>query len=245
MAAAKEGDWWRQRGGHELYDIFAKIEAQNPMAARAFWNSVVGRGRGENDLMAATIHKKFGGDMNAYNNWRNAAHHGGYEGYEGNFDLATGKWKGGSGYNQQYLADRGVNAAGDWAADWAWGDYKKNMQLGLQSTPGNEEAGAEAWKTYGAGAHFGLQGAQYPGVAEQANIAATGTNPYAGQYNRVAGGQRPGMEQGVKNPGINLGTTPATQPNIPVPNPTNTGAPSAANPYQSSSGGGYRFFQRN
>src|SRR5574343_197197 len=55
--------WWKTRGGHELYNIFTKIEQENPMAAWAFWDAVVGTGRGMNDLQAGTIHKKFGGHI--------------------------------------------------------------------------------------------------------------------------------------------------------------------------------------
>lgn len=154
--ANRASDWFKTRGGHELYAMFKSIYDQNPMAGRAFWDSVVGRGQGQNDLMAATIHKMFGADMNAFNNWRNAPHYGGQEGQQGYFDLTSGQWKGGN--NQSFNFQN-------------WNPY--SMVTGLQSTPGNAYAGAESWKTYGAGSNFDpARGAMFPGVEDQASMAA-------------------------------------------------------------------------
>jgi hypothetical protein len=216
-------EWWRKRSGTELYDIFQKINAENPLAARAFWSSVVGRGHGENDLQATTIHKMFNGDLDAYNNWRNAAHHGGYEAYQGNFDLGTGKWTAGPGYNQQYMADRGINAAGDWASSWNWGDYQKNLGLGLQSLPGHAYDGTAAWEEYNKQVGFGggapaspvVAGLQRPGV-----IPGTKPNP-------IGGAPMPAPTISVPGPTVGPGSAPST-PVLPnVATPTNpAGSPS-------------------
>jgi hypothetical protein len=169
------------------------------MAGRAFWDAVVGRGRGENDLQAATIHKMFGGDMNAYNNWRNQLHYSGQDNQLGSFDLMTGRWNNGG------ITD-----------DWGWdsvgvGKWDPSyLSMGLQSTPGNAYAGAESWKTYGAGQYFDpTQGASYAPPALQAQFAA---------------GQVPGYNQQGQmiNP-------PQTQ--VSNPTPTGTTATSTANPY--------------
>jgi hypothetical protein len=173
----QQEEWWKTRGGHELYDIFDRIDKENPMAARAFWDSVVGTGRGMNDLQAATIHKRFGGDMNAYNNWRNQYANNNLESYAGNFDLQNGRWTPGQGFNSDYVRDRtGMNVSGPWQASWNWGDYRNNLQTGLQSLPGQAEAGAESWNTYLGGADFSNQGVHYgPTGASQSvkpNVAA-------------------------------------------------------------------------
>lgn len=200
--------WFRTRGGHELFNLFKQIYDRNPMAGRAFWSSVVGRGRGENDLQAATIHKMFGGDMDAYNNWLNELHHTGRESQLGNFDLRTGQWNNGG------ITD-----------PWSWdsvgvGAWNPNyLQMGLQSLPGNDPktgnpyymAGADSWKTYSAGQYFDpTQGASYAPPALQAQFAA---------------GQVPGYNQ--QGQAI---TTPQPPANT-APTTVNTSATSTSNPY--------------
>jgi hypothetical protein len=229
MERAKQEEWWKSRGGHELYDIFAKIEKENPLAARAFWSAVVGTGRGMNDLQAATIHKKFGGDMNAYNNWRNQAHHGGWEAYEGYFDLANGKWTPGAGYNAQYIKDKtGWDVAGGWQASpaWNWANYQNTLKTGLQSLPGHEEDGAESWNTYLHGAQFGPNGVTYPSVYEQAVGSGLIQPPRpSGPVPKLPARSGPGTT--VNNPTPFATGTVAAGPSSPppavnVPAPTNT-----------------------
>ena len=219
-AANDARTWWKQRGGNELYDIFQKITAQNPLAGRAFWQSVLGMGHGENDLQAQTIHKMFGGDINAYNNWRNAAHHGGWEASEGNFDLVNGKWTAGPGYNQQYIKEKaGFDATGDWTANWNWGDYKKNLGVGLQSLPGHAYDGVESWQTYTANPNFTPTGVRY-----------------GAQYGGVPVPKQPARPGGTSIPtptGVPTGgPTSAPPPAVTAPPPTTTTAPSTpVNPY--------------
>lgn len=227
MKQADAEGWWRQRGGHQLYDLFNKIYSENQLAGRAFWNAVVGRGRGENDLQAATIHKMFGGDMNAYNNWRNAAHQGGFEGMEGSFDLLTGKWNPGAGFNSQYLAERGVTSPGAWAYNGNWNDFKNTFGVGLQSTPGNEEAGAEAWKTYGYNPTFGPNGVTYPSPYEQ----AVGSGIIA--PNPAITSPTPAAPRTTPNPyTLNQQRVVSPTPAITAPAPTPPTAPATpVNPY--------------
>lgn len=165
--------WFRTRGGHELYGLFRQIYDRNEMAGRAFWDSVVGRGRGENDLQAATIHKMFGGNMDDYNNWRNKLHHQGQESYLGNFDLSTGKWTNGGGLGGFNDFDWSSVGVGAWNPNY--------LQTGLQSKQGIDPAtgkpyyysGADSWKTYGAGQYFDpTRGASYAPPALQAQFAA-------------------------------------------------------------------------
>jgi hypothetical protein len=250
------GDWWQTRGGHELYDIFARIEKENPMAAMAFWDAVVGSGRGQNDLQAATIHKKFGGDMNAYNNWRNTLHGNSLDSSIGNFDLKNGKWIPGAGFNSQYVKDRtGWDVGNGWQSSWNWGDYQNNLKPGLQSTPGNEEAGSDSWKTYLYGARFTDKGVEYPNPYTQAvgsGIIQPLADPDA-HNNALTIWNRPKLDPvAQRGPGtLNTGPVasyanpaagainappsgftapPPTAQDNSVPTTVNTGAPTAANP---------------
>lgn len=233
-------EFFKTRGGHELYDIFRRIYDVNPLAGRAFWQKVVGMGHGQNDLQAATIHRMFGADMNAYNNWLNELHHAGREPYAGNFNLVTGTW--GNGVEDANMWN-GINNSWNWnsLSQGAWNPY--TMQTGLQSLPGHEYDGSEAWNTYSAGMHFGPRGAQYPGVQEQSDLAAAGRSfePYGGQHS--AAGAAPNPSGNIPVPKVPVpggGRTPVSNPVQP-----NVAAPSTTNPYATSSGGApYRYVPR-
>jgi hypothetical protein len=213
-----------------------------------------------NDLQAATIHKKFGGDMNAYNNWRNLYHGNSMDSYAGFFDLGSGKWTPGAGFNSQYVKDRlGWDVSGAWqpSAGWDWGNFQNTMQPGLQSTPGNAGAGAESWNTYGYGATFSPTGVTYPSVYDQAVgsgiIAPTTTDgPRPFPTPRTGGTPTPNPTPfaspsggAVSAPPSGFTAPPPTAaPNVPVPTATptvtRTGTPSTTNPYGGDAGG-YRY----
>lgn len=220
--ANRARDFFKTRGGHELYGMFEKIHKENPWAARAFREAVMGGGRGENDFEAALIHKMFGGNMLAYNQYRNLAHSQGMEGRVGTWDLAKGTWT------------NGTNSFGDTPYTYKdWNPY--TMQKGLQSLPGHEEDGAESWATYGANPQFG-QG--YNGDAV--------TPP--GQGANGIGIQKPGMIQGTKNPINRGGGTAAPAPIVPTPGPAAgpSAPPITVNPGTSAVNptgmtGGYRY----
>lgn len=205
-------DFFRTRGGHELFGFFNNIYQKNPMAGRAFWNAVAGMGHGQNDLQTATIHRMFGGDMNAYNRWRNELMNTGQENRLGNFDLSTGKW-----WN-------------DIDPSYQWDNWNPYFMLqGLQSTPGNAYAGTEAWQTYGANPQFTPQGVQY-GQSLQANQIKP--NPIGGQPllnpPSMAGSGQTSVPQsgGGNNPYVPTTTAPVetspSNPYLPV-RPTNKG----------------------
>lgn len=235
--------WFRSRGGHELYGLFDQIYKRNPMAGRAFWDSVVGRGRGENDLQAATIHKMFGGDMNAYNDWRNQLHNSGQENQLGNFDLRTGKWNNGG-------------ITGDWGWDSVGvGAWDPNyLGLGLQSKQGVDpatgkpyyQAGQESWKNYSAGQYFDpQQGARYAPPDLQAKFVAgqvpgynqqgQAINPPASPATPATNTPPPAVTAPPPAPAQNVAPATAVNPNV--------AAPSAANPFAGDQrrGGGYQF----
>lgn len=227
----RASEFFKTRGGHELYNWFKQIYDRNPMAGRAFWEQMVGSGRGQNDLQAATIHKMFGGDMNAYNTWRNELHHGGRENQLGNFNLVTGKWDNG-----------GITDGWGWDSVGVgqWNPYY--AQTGLQSLPGNAAdgtpnymQGADSWRTYGAGQHFDpTVGAAYPGPGLQAQFAAGEVPGYDRTGRRIA--------PNISVPKVDVPGTRGPGTNAPaVPVSPHAGGPSTTNPYATSSGGTYRY----